>query len=120
MTSKSQFILRNLARRLSSSVILITLTVLMGTSDAWAKGNALAAGALPAQVTEETENQPASGQGAAASSSPAGSALPLGDAYAAREASSKSLESFTGGDVVIIGSGGLILILLIILIIVLI
>ena len=120
MASKSQFILRNPLRRLIPSVIFIALAVLMGTSEPWAKGNALAAGALPAQATEVTENQPAPGQGAAASSSQAGSALPLGDAYAAREASSKSLESFKGGDVVVIGSGGLVLILLIILIIILI
>jgi len=39
--------------------------------------------------------------------------------YASREASAKSLESFKGGDVVIIGSTGLVIILLVILIIVL-
>jgi hypothetical protein len=39
--------------------------------------------------------------------------------YAAREADAKSLESFKGGDIVIIGSTGAIIVLLVILILVL-
>jgi hypothetical protein len=38
--------------------------------------------------------------------------------YAAREASAKGLENFKGGDLVIVGSGGLVILLLVILIIV--
>ena len=63
MASKSRFIPRNPPRRLISSVIFIAIAVLMGISDAWAKGTALAAGAMPAQVTEETGNQPSSSSG---------------------------------------------------------
>ena len=40
------------------------------------------------------------------------------EGYASREAEAKSLESFKGGDVVIIGSAGLIIVLLVLLILV--
>ena len=42
----------------------------------------------------------------------------MDEAYASREAASKPLEKFKGGDVVIIGSTGLVIVLLVVLIIV--
>ena len=46
-------------------------------------------------------------------------AASLEETYASRETSAKDLEPFKGGDLVIVGSGGLVLVLLIILILVL-
>ena len=42
----------------------------------------------------------------------------LNETYGAREAKAKSLETFKGGDVVIIGSAGVVIILLVVLILV--
>lgn len=60
----------------------------------------------------------------AASSSSAAStahrAPGLDQSYASREAKSKALETFKGGDVVVIGSGALVIVLLVVLILVII
>ena len=122
MISKPKFTLRNSLRGIFPVFGFIVLTVTMGATDAWAKGNALGAGAVSLESTPPTTPPPRPGQ---TETTPPSTALPVspgsvGEAYAAREASASGLESFKGGDIVVIGSGGLILILLIILIIVLI
>lgn len=115
MFSKPKFTLRSSLTRLLPIFGFIVLAGTMGTTDAWAKGNALGAGAASSESTSATKSQPRPGQTETTPSS----TTAVGEAYAAREVSARGLESFKGGDVVIIGSGGLILILLIILIIVL-
>ena len=119
MLSKSQLMVRNPLKQLISSLALVALTVLMGTSDAWAKGNALNVGARPAEATQASEAAPASGESDTTPPSSASQA-PASQGYAAREASAQGLSGFKGGDVLVIGGGGLVLVLLIVLIVVLI
>ena len=94
-------IFRKQARRLATA-IAIAVVLLGAQATSWAAvGNELA----PASVVQTTT----------AARSPS-----LDQRYAARETKSKQIEDFTGGDVVIIGSGGLVLVLVIVLLIVII
>jgi hypothetical protein len=103
---------RRLLRSLLPIAMSIALTVLLGSADAWAKGNALQAGAgEPAAQSTATEF--VTGQSES-------TRLGTDGSYAQREAAAAGLETFKGGDVVIISSATVIIVLLVILILVLI
>jgi hypothetical protein len=94
----------------------VALTLTFGTADAWARTNATNPTPPAAEAPASRETQPTSRE--------LRESLPfaVSDAdfdYAEREAKAAGLETFEGGDVVIIGSTGLIILLLIILLIVL-
>jgi hypothetical protein len=86
----------------------LALTLTFGTADAWAKTN-VAPPAEPAAEIVPLTPAPASAGDIAID--------PAFEDYAQREAMALGLEGFQGGDVVIIGSGGLVLILIIIILI---
>jgi hypothetical protein len=94
----------------------IVVTLLMGSADAWAKGNEAAAPppitAPSTKVVEPEELQVARDLATAAG-------LSFDDLYAQREQAAEALGLFQGGDVVIISSTAVIIILLVILILVL-
>jgi hypothetical protein len=95
--------------------LAIVLTLLMGSADAWAKGNEPGAPppvtAASTTVVEQEELQLARDLATAAGVS-------FDDLYAQREQAAEALGLFQGGDVVIISSSAVIIILLIILILV--
>jgi hypothetical protein len=86
--------------------IALALTLMFGSADALAKTNVNAAppAASASQTDPVSAGAPAVTPGSAAD-------------YANREAGAPGLEKFEGGDIVIIGSGGLILVLLIVVLI---
>jgi hypothetical protein len=98
---------RRLRRWLPVSIAL-ALTLMFGSADAWAKASVNAAPPAPSESASQTDpvsaGAPAATPGSAAD-------------YANREAGAPGLEKFEGGDLVIIGSGGLILVLLIVVLI---
>ena len=99
-------------RRLIPVWFAVALTVLAGSTDAWAK-------AAVSAVNHPAKSAPISST--EASSRTAAELPSLDQSYRAREARAAALENFEGGDgVVIIGSTTLIVVLLVILIIVLI
>jgi hypothetical protein len=89
-----------------------------------AQSTSLGATGVPAQVVGSTPPRSSTAQRAAgdqSSSRDLSTQLSATDqAYAAREANAKGLEDFKGGDLVIVGSGGLVIVLLVILILVII
>jgi hypothetical protein len=87
----------------------LALTLTFGSADAWARTNL----APPAESTEVTSKGPATPAPETPGVDPA-----FDGTYAQREAAAAELEKFEGGDVVIIGSGGLILLLLILILII--
>jgi hypothetical protein len=104
-------IFRKQARGLATAIaIAVVLLGAQATSFA-AGGKELAA--APAARTDRPTTAP--DEAATAVRSPS-----MDQRYAARETKSKQMEDFKGGDVVIIGSGGLVLVLLIVLLIVII
>jgi hypothetical protein len=96
--------------RCLAAAITIAVLLLGAQATSWSAGKLGSGAALAARP------------GQVASSSTAASTahrVPSMDpSYASREAKSKKLETFKGGDVVIIGSGALVIVLLIVLIIV--
>jgi crotonobetainyl-CoA:carnitine CoA-transferase CaiB-like acyl-CoA transferase len=99
-------------RRLIPVWLAVALTLLAGSTDAWAKADG-------APIGRPANTAPASPE--ASSRTPATTELAsLDQSYRAREAKAAALENFEGGDVVVIGSTTLIVVLLVILIIVLI
>jgi hypothetical protein len=99
-------------RHLVPVSLALALILSLGSVEAWAKTNV---------NTPSETSVPAQVDPAGSPTSPGlGSAAPAkGSDYAAREARTPGLSNFEGGDLVIIGSGGLILVLLIILLILL-
>lgn len=93
-----------------AAVVALALVTLGAPAASWAKSAAEAA-ASPSMAREH-----AVASARELSNDPPPS---LDDTYAAREAKSKNLEAFKGGDVVIIGSTTVIIVLLIVLIVVL-
>lgn len=95
--------------------LAIVVTLLMGSADAWAKGNETAVpppvAAAPARTVEQEQLQFARDVATAAG-------LSFDDIYAQREKAAEALGLFQGGDVVIVSSTAVIVILLIILILV--
>jgi hypothetical protein len=104
-----------------SPLMTVTLAVvfaLMGAySPAWAAPAAPTQDSSPFRGGGERGDPTA--QGRPASSQPGNLASAEEQSYAAREASAKDLENFKGGDLVIIGSGGLVIVLLVVLLILL-
>jgi hypothetical protein len=95
-----------------ATAIAVAAMLLGGETASWA-GGASEPLAAPAGQTEHV---------AAASKEAATAPRPpsMDQRYAARETNSKKLETFKGGDVVIIGASGLVVVLLVVLIIVII
>jgi hypothetical protein len=90
------------------------LAAFLGVLVVLSTGNAMAADATaPRAASAETATRP----GATAALPPA-AAPSMDETYASREAASKPLEGFKGGDVVIVGSTTLIIVLLVVLIII--
>ena len=97
-------------RRNLATAITLAVTLLGTQVASWAAGGS-ARNAAPVAEADHAASAP--NEAAPAPRSPS-----MDQTYAARETKTKGLETFKGGDVVIIGSGGLVLVLLIILIIV--
>jgi hypothetical protein len=102
-------------RPILTAVVVLVLALTGGRASCWASPAAAAAprGAEPA-------GQPTPPASPATSAAAPGASASVGQTYASREANAKSLQNFQGGDIVIIGSGGLVLVLVILLILVLI
>jgi hypothetical protein len=98
----------------------IAITVLIGTTDAWAKGNApVQVASVP--VTDPTTEVIELAELMAEAMGPfAPPASAFDAAYAQREQASAGLERFQGGDALIISGSAVVLVLLIVLLIVLI
>jgi hypothetical protein len=96
--------------RCLAAAIVIAFTLLGAQARSWAAGGDELVTA-PAARVERLASAP-SETGAAPGP------VSMNQRYAARETTSRGLETFKGGDVVIIGSGGLVIVLLIVLIIV--
>jgi hypothetical protein len=97
-------------RRLIPVWFAVALTLLAGSTDAWAKADV-------SPVNRPADSAPASSTEA---SSTAAERPSLDQTYRARETKAAALETFEGGDVVVIGGTTLVVVLLVILIIVLI
>jgi hypothetical protein len=98
-------------RHILTAIMVVTSVFLGGGVSSWASQPAPPANSAPVQ-SSGSESQ-------TTVAPPATHAPSLEETYAAREAAAKDLEPFKGGDLVIVGSGGLVLVLLIILILVL-
>jgi len=94
-----------------ATAIAVAAMLLGGETASWA-GGASEPLAAPAG---QTEHVAAASKAATAPRPPS-----MDQRYAARETNSKKLETFKGGDVVIIGASGLVVVLLVVLIIVII
>jgi hypothetical protein len=113
-TSSSSILSRGpwrLLRRVLPVAFATALTLSFGTADAWAKGN-VPSPAAPSQAEREAS---------ARTRAEVQAAVPFAIdddlyEYAQREAKTRGLEDFHGGDVVIIGGTGLVIVLLIIII----
>jgi hypothetical protein len=97
-----------------TAVFAVAFALWGGRTNAWAASTGSPSRTSPAAQTTSADSRPTL---AHVPQSPGSASLE--DSYASREASSKNLEQFKGGDVVIIGSGGLVIVLLVILILVL-
>ena len=102
-------------RRCLPVAFAIAVTLLMGSSDAWAKGNVSPApiGAVPAKPAESEAPEVQLARDLAAARG-----LSFDQLYAEREQEAQALGLFEGGDIVVISSTTLIIVLLIILILV--
>ncbi len=97
---------------MASFMAFVGALMILGTAPSWANQVAKPAVAETGRVVSPTRTL-------ARSSAPSAAPSVDDDSYAAREAKAKSLETFKGGDVVVIGSTALIIILLVVLILVL-
>jgi hypothetical protein len=104
-------------RRLFPVSLAIALTLLMGSADAWAKGNAQAT-PPPVAAVPTAQAEPNAEEWQMARDLAAAKGISFDDLYAQREQAAQALGLFEGGDVVIITSTTVIIVLLIILILV--
>ena len=102
------------ARRLLITVLGALLALGATQATSWANQPGRAVQSAPSVETEGVT----SGSSVDSTKKPSSSST-MDQTYAAREADAKSLESFKGGDIVIIGSTGAVIVLLVILILVL-
>jgi hypothetical protein len=96
--------------RYLTTVVAIAVLLLGAQATSWAAG-----GSDPGATPAAEGDRAAPGPNAAAT---ALGPTSMDQSYSARETKSKGLETFKGGDVVIIGSGALVIVLLVLLILV--
>jgi hypothetical protein len=100
------------ARRILITILGAVLGIGASQATSWANQPGQAVQSAPSAKTEGTTS------GSPLDSTKTSSST-MDQTYAGREADAKSLESFKGGDIVIIGSTGAVIVLLVILILVL-
>jgi hypothetical protein len=100
------------AARCRNAIVTVAIAVILlcaGRASAWA-----ATSEMPPPISPVAAG---SSEGPSTRGTPAtGHARSVAESYADREASARNLESFKGGDVVIVGSTGVIVVLLVIII----